>query len=59
MTEDTLPTLEERVARLRANLNSSPQVRETMKTLAPTGMVQTDRNIVDFSDWEQRWDQQV
>lgn len=63
MTEDitnttaTAPTtLEERVARLREKLCSSPQGRKTMIEFSPAGMVQTNPNIINFTDWQQ-WSQ--
>lgn len=49
-------TLEERVARLRAKLSSSPQGRKTIIELSPPGMVQTNPNIINFTDWQQ-WSQ--
>ena len=56
MAEVAPATLEERVARLRARLYSSPQGRKTMIELSPPGMVQTNPNIINFTDWQQ-WSQ--
>jgi hypothetical protein len=56
MTEDTPTTLEDRVARLRAELLSTPEGHKKMMELSPPEMVKTDPNIVNFTSWEQ-WSQ--
>ncbi len=56
-TEATSATLEERIARLRTDLYSTPQGCKTMVELTPAGMIHTSDNIVDFTDWSQSWSQ--
>jgi hypothetical protein len=64
MTTVTPETLEERVRRLRTQLQSSSEGRKVMIELAPSSMVSTkqnsvdftSRNIVDFTDWSE-WSQ--
>jgi hypothetical protein len=59
LTEATPTPLEERVARLRADLFSSPPGRQTLLELTPAGMVQTNPDVMDFCDWQQfsQWPQ--
>lgn len=66
-TITTLAVLDERVARLRTKLRTTPQGHKMMQKLSPAGVVKTDRNnvdfancdIVDFTDWQQfsQWPQ--
>lgn len=64
-TTTTPAVLDERVARLRAKLRSTPQGHQIVRDLSPVSMVKTDhdtidfasRDIVDFTDWRQ-WGQQ-
>jgi hypothetical protein len=59
MAAVALTDLDERLSHLRISLNSTAEGRRTMSSLAPSTMIRTDENIVDFSDWSQfnQWPQ--
>jgi hypothetical protein len=50
---------EDRLYQLHEALNSTQEGRAAMKSLAPSTMILTDRNIVDFCDWTEfhQWPQ--
>lgn len=58
---DALPTaeFEDRLSQLHTALNSTEEGRSAMKSLAPSTMILTDQNIVDFCDWSEfhQWPQ--
>jgi hypothetical protein len=57
MAEVTQKTIEDRVARLRTDLYSTPQGCKILVELTPLGTIHVTENIVDFCDWGQSWTQ--